>query len=351
MKHKQHDRRSITVPCVILLCTSMLSLFIVLPSRTYAGMPPPVPITSEPVLDCVQAGISAASSPQDTIHVAVLDLDALDVPPALVQSITERLRFYMGEYPHILVLERTRMEDLFEELSIQVSGAVGDDSRAAQIGQMLGVQKMIVGSVSYVGNEYSLQVRMVDITTSSIDKHAFVDVASIEQVLKKATRNAAHQLVGAGYRARKSPFLAGTLSCLVPGTGQLYAGRTGSGIAYLLMAAAGGLYTGLKYGDYNSRLDDYQELINSVGQSASASARLGLYREIESQYEDLNDRKKELKILATGLSVIWVVNALDALLFTPRNPVPEPQGRQSSIQVSLDTNTVRFQIVRSIRPY
>jgi TolB-like protein len=60
------------------------------------------------------------------------------------------------------VVEREKMEQVMEELAQTFSGMI-DTSTAAEIGKMLGVEAVIVGTVADMGNSVDLRARLVDV--------------------------------------------------------------------------------------------------------------------------------------------------------------------------------------------
>jgi len=65
------------------------------------------------------------------------------------------------------VVDRRQLDDLRTELKFQWSGEVSDKS-AQEIGQMLGAQIIVSGTVTEVGNEYRIQVRAISVQTAAV---------------------------------------------------------------------------------------------------------------------------------------------------------------------------------------
>jgi TolB-like protein len=136
----------------------------------------------------------AGQQPVTRVTIGVLELDVNNVDAGEARAISERLRAYLGRTNVFQVIERNKMETIMQELGFQLSGACDTDECVVQVGKILGASKMVAGSVSRVGTLYSLQVRIVDITTSQIETQAFRDVNGIEQVLTEATQTVANEL-------------------------------------------------------------------------------------------------------------------------------------------------------------
>jgi len=143
-----------------------------------AGLTLPAPVRAQP----------------QPMLIAVIDLDVIDVGEGEARAITERLRVKLSEQAIFDVVERNRMQSILTEQGFQFSGACDTDECVVQVGRILGVRKMVAGSVSKVGTLYSLQVRIVDVESARIEHVAYTDVNGIEQVMTEATAQVADEL-------------------------------------------------------------------------------------------------------------------------------------------------------------
>ncbi len=89
------------------------------------------------------------------------------------------------------VVEREKMEQVLEELGKSFSGML-DFSTAAEIGKMLGVEAIVVGTVADMGNSVDLRVRLVDVEKSAAITAAQIDVVKDTIIIK---------LLGSGVRS------------------------------------------------------------------------------------------------------------------------------------------------------
>jgi len=89
------------------------------------------------------------------------------------------------------VVEREKMEQVLNELGKSFSGII-DSSTAAEIGKMLGVEAIVVGTVADMGNSVDLRTRLVD-----VEKGAAITAAQID-VVKDPTMSG---LLGSGIRS------------------------------------------------------------------------------------------------------------------------------------------------------
>ena len=96
--------------------------------------------------------------------VAVLDFEGQGVSKEEVQTLTERLRTEIGNTDHVRLIERKAVEKIMAEQGFQQSGCTSDEC-AAEVGQLLGVQYMIGGSIGKMGKSYTIDAKIFSVET------------------------------------------------------------------------------------------------------------------------------------------------------------------------------------------
>jgi len=94
--------------------------------------------------------------------VAILDFEAQDVSAAEVQTLTERMRTEIGNTNAVRLIERKAVEKIMQEQGFQQSGCTNDEC-AAEVGQLLGVQFMVSGTIGKVGKTYTIDCKMFSV--------------------------------------------------------------------------------------------------------------------------------------------------------------------------------------------
>jgi TolB-like protein len=152
--------------------------------------------------------------------IAVSDLEGT-LEKKELSVMTERMVSELTKDTAFIVLERSQMTQILKEQGFQQTGCTSTDC-AVQVGQLLGVQTMIAGSIGKVGKIYSISLRMIDVQTGRINSSASIDVTgSIEEVLKRGIPQVVHNLISGDvivqskFNIRK---FAG-ISCIVAGAG------------------------------------------------------------------------------------------------------------------------------------
>ena len=130
------------------------------------------------------------------INVAVINLKAgSGVSEGECELITDRLRTELFNTRKVNVMERSQMQEILKEQGFQQSGACTDDACLVEMGQMLGVQSLVIGSLGKLGSMFMINVRKIDVRTAKVLKVVSVDVrGDIEEVVAHIAR-IAQQLV------------------------------------------------------------------------------------------------------------------------------------------------------------
>ncbi len=131
------------------------------------------------------------------IYIAALDMEmTAGVAESYRQVLSDRLRSELFSTGRFTVVERNAMEDILSEQGFQMSGCTSDQC-AVEAGRLLGVERIIAGSIGMVGQTYSINIRMIDVESGVILNTRNVDYrGSIDDVLSSQLRIAARRIAG-----------------------------------------------------------------------------------------------------------------------------------------------------------
>lgn len=117
----------------------------------------------------------------EKLKVAVYDFEAYGVPENVAQSATDLLRteLFRGGYFH--VMERKQMEKILKEQKFQLSGAVAEEE-LINLGRILSVQLMAMGSMNRLGRKYIINLRLVDVEEGRLKAAETVEVSSEDEI-------------------------------------------------------------------------------------------------------------------------------------------------------------------------
>ena len=105
----------------------------------------------------------------DKSTAAVLDFDARGITALEAQTLTDRFAGELVNTDAVILVERNQMDEILDEQGFQQSGCTSAEC-AAEIGAMLGVQKMISGSFGKLGSSYTIEAKMFSVETGQTEK-------------------------------------------------------------------------------------------------------------------------------------------------------------------------------------
>jgi len=149
------------------------------------------------------ANVMAQSSGK--VNIAVMNLEAPDVSSSAQLALSDRLRVELFNTGRFSVMERNQMQDILKEQGFQQTGCTTNEC-VVEAGRLLGVDRMIAGSVGKVGTIYTVSLRMIDIETGRIMLTKTEDCnCPIEEVLTTSLKNIALKIAGMTSDAAEQP--------------------------------------------------------------------------------------------------------------------------------------------------
>jgi len=127
--------------------------------------------------------------------IAVIDFDARNISAGEVATLTDRFRDELTKTNRYTVIERGKMEEVLKEQGFQQSGCASDEC-VVEVGQLIGVQQMVGGSIGKVGNVFTLSIRIIEVESGEIIQATNYDhIGDIGQLLMEGMEKAAQQLL------------------------------------------------------------------------------------------------------------------------------------------------------------
>ncbi|MDD5066385.1 MAG: PorV/PorQ family protein [bacterium] len=119
-----------------------------------------------------------------------LDANLLDAN--LSKTIAEWLRGDWSKSKALSVVARENMAKILKEQEVQMTG-ITSEKDAAAIGEILNVQYMVLGSISMVGSEYYIDLKVVNVSTGRVETSA-EEVSGSKATLRLAAKKLAMKL-------------------------------------------------------------------------------------------------------------------------------------------------------------
>ncbi len=130
-------------------------------------------------------------------NIAVVTFDARGVSPIEAEAVADRIRNEFTKADVYQVVERGLMEEIMEEQAFQLTGACTESECLVEVGKILAVHFMAGGSVTKVGNLFTIDARIIDVESGKIVQNVIEDyLGPIENLMVHTTKIVANKLMG-----------------------------------------------------------------------------------------------------------------------------------------------------------
>ena len=129
-------------------------------------------ITSIILLFVITGAFSAdmllQNPPRSNPTVAVLTLESHGISEDEAATLTDVLRSNLLKTGKYEVMGQSQMVAILEEQAFRYSGSCTDKECMVEMGQVLGIQQIIAGSIGISGKAYSITVRILSVETGKV---------------------------------------------------------------------------------------------------------------------------------------------------------------------------------------
>lgn len=174
------------------------------------------------IFTCMSTSFTSYAQEEKEYTLAVLDLVGYEISIGEAKGLSDKLRSHISQLiksdryrlkekmDKYILVERTQMNKIFEQYDLQNVECVAD-SCAIEFGKMLQADRIIIGSISLLGNTYSIIARTVDVETgktfSSSDRQ---HRGTIDDVLSSVIPEVGDELIlGPQRKSRKKWYIIG----------------------------------------------------------------------------------------------------------------------------------------------
>ncbi|OGS37220.1 MAG: hypothetical protein A2293_15190 [Elusimicrobia bacterium RIFOXYB2_FULL_49_7] len=128
--------------------------------------------------------------------IAVMDLKTEGDLKSASSILSDRLRAELFNTGQFAVMERGEMDAILKEQGFQQSGVCDDKACMVEVGQLLGVQKMVAGSIGQLGAMFLINLRIIDVSTGKMIATYSGECRCPVEELGNAMKTAAMNLAG-----------------------------------------------------------------------------------------------------------------------------------------------------------
>lgn len=242
--------------------------------------------------------------------IAVVDFQPKNVSRIISIAVSDLVRSEMIKTGAFTLIERTQMEEILKEQGLQMSGCT-DNTCAVKVGKLMSAKKILIGEVTGIGQTIVTTIRIVDVEKGIAEFAATEKSPSIDD-LDTAAKNITRELYAnmQGGIALELEDLVITregyyLRSIVPGWGQLYAGKRKHGYAAIGAASGAGLLFMYSYINYVNSKSDYEGLPARTDRST-----------FNEKYDQYASSYKLLNYSLLLLGAVYIGHWVDAYFFT-----------------------------------
>lgn len=114
------------------------------------------------------------------------------------RSVPRMLQSELSQYQGMTLLERQKMDDIFKEHELALSGLVEDSSLADKLGKLAGADILISGSINKVGSHYQIDADIIRVSTTTVrvEIAEATDKDHLKEMIGLLANNIAFQITG-----------------------------------------------------------------------------------------------------------------------------------------------------------
>ncbi len=113
--------------------------------------------------------ITLFSEEKGKTTISVYGLKSIDISQNLAESLQEHLESNLLNYQQYNVLSRNDIELILKESRFQQTGICQEEDCLVEAGNLLGVEKIITGTISLVGTTYNVVLKLIDVATAKLE--------------------------------------------------------------------------------------------------------------------------------------------------------------------------------------
>ena len=103
------------------------------------------------------------------ITIAVLEFETEGLEGISSNALSAIVRSEVRNNKNYRLIDRSMMETVLQEQGFQQSGVCGNEC-AVEVGQLLGVQKMVTGNVNSLGSLYLIEIFILNVESGELEK-------------------------------------------------------------------------------------------------------------------------------------------------------------------------------------
>ena len=293
----------------------------------------------------------AASQQSNVITVAIFDFEQSGISELEVQTLTQRFTAELGNTAKAILFDRDVVKSQITSAGYTMSNCKDPECVLAAIGDTLGVQYIITGSIKKKNERYALQAVLTDVETGGEERIikanykgpvdgmvVELEIMAWDVMEQDPPESLIAKRKGKTKKKIRRPNVKTSLGALarasvVPGWGHYYLDQNVRGLSFYSAELVTLSLGYLAYLDYK-RAYDKVDIYWTKYKLETDEDLLQYYKGQTLEAEDLMIRKNSaLTTMFRAAAAIHVVNMIDAYLL---DITPEPLGNKTSLGLGYD---------------
>lgn len=296
-------------------------------------------ITAMFLFGSIMAG-DAFSKDNVKMRLAILGFNSNNIKNSHAEGIRDMIEVELYKTGLFEILERNQFDLILKEKGYNKNCI--DPECAVKIGKILSADKIIIGSVSNIGG-INITIKFVDIKKGIIeyaDMEKSANEAGIMDSVQKLSEKISGKIAGKDPEIKITKTKPDDYTYLkyyslgvIPGLGQIYAGKTAKGYLFLggFTTLAG--FSGYAIYDFTKKRKAYENLAS------------GTSAEYDSKYKSSENALNLVKISFGILGAFYLYNWVDIIFFSKpvkEEMIPENQFKSVTINVNCQNDYNSF---------
>ena len=126
-------------------------------------------------------------SGSEKTKIGIFDLTSYNVPAATATAVSEILGTELFNTGRFTIVDRKNMDKILKEQAFQRTGCTTTDC-AVEVGRILNINNMVIGSLSRLGNTYKINIQLVDVEKGEVITANDAECSSEDKLSEAATR-------------------------------------------------------------------------------------------------------------------------------------------------------------------
>ena len=136
---------------------------------------------------------------------AIIDFESNGVSTSESKNIVSKIENELLKLSCMQLIERNKIEEVIIEQGFQQSGCTTTDC-AVEIAQLLGTDKLLLGSVGKVGSIYTINAKIISVESGKVLKgFEVISKGGIEELYTTKTKELAYNICGRYYQKKTIP--------------------------------------------------------------------------------------------------------------------------------------------------